>query len=185
MLIEYDESDFKILEEKEINKVKYRIVEYNSGYEGLQYCNEGTLLSEFVEGADEWRTIAIHPYNSKIPLKNGLGFIKNNGEFLLKEILQDKENTFKLKNGEYYEVKIYLDDSEVSDFREIVEKRDYDDMIKRLDAYYYDIYEKQVESINESNRRREKESKFYIALVCMCILLLIYALINSIRGIFV
>ena len=183
MLIEYDESDFKILEEKEIDDVKFRIIQYNSGYVGLQYCNEGTLLSEFVEGADEWRTIVIHPYNSKIPLINGLGFINNNGELLLKEILQDKENTYKLKNGEYYEVKIYLDDSEVCDFKEVVEKRDYDDLIKRVDDYYFHIHQKQVESIDKSNRRRERESKIHIALACLSIMLLICVLINSIRTI--
>lgn len=125
MIIEYDEQDFEIITTKNFENISYRVVKFSNGFYGIQ---RKYALSDTVEGL--WSTILVSPEKDVHDIFCSL----YKGKSTCLSILTAFENSYKLVNGEYYELCLGIEGTDEV-YTEIIKREDGDSLLENIKEY--------------------------------------------------
>lgn len=125
MIIEYDEQDFEIITTKNFENISYRVVKFSNGFYGIQ---RKYILMDAVE--ELWETILVSPEKDVHDIFCDL----YKGKATCLTILTAFENSYKLINGEYYELCLEIEGTDEV-YTEIIKRKDGDTLLENIKEY--------------------------------------------------
>ena len=166
--IEYEYDKYHVINEREFSeyKGKYRIIQYDTGFYGLQKSEDGT-----------WVTVLVSPLKDKIQKwDDDIEFGIYTGRMAVMDIFNSIQEADKSFNGGYWELRLYLSEFGEENFTEIITRGDGETLLGQVK----DLFE-----LEEKQRLHyiENYPKVQILIYsCIILVLLLIIIIISVYG---
>ena len=134
MIIEYDTDNFTVEEEVTIDDVKHRIVLFDTGFYGLQSKNY----------KGEWETWLVSTkQNVREVIKDEddenhfiIGIESIMGKVDLASVLEAYKSSFKLRNGEYWNLELTIEGLDDDVLTEVISREEGEDLLSSIKNFH-------------------------------------------------